>query len=323
MKKEFQWTLKHFLFLGCLMLSCAIFVAWFLLRTLDAPQKHIEFDEKLVERTAGNKNKAQLRFAVATMVSPKNTFINYKQLVKLIGNEIGRNSSLIIHSSYRDVRKALQTVTVDAAFVCTGTYALCVPAEEVKIIAQPVFIAPAQYRSVIIVNASFKATSIMDLKGASFAFTDPESCTGDFVPRELFTSQGIDIRKFFSKTIYTGSHDKSVMAVANNVVDAAAVDALILYGMYPDESKLKDDIKIIWESDVFGPPPVVVPASCDENLRMSLQDTLLGLHENPYARALLKNIGIASFKKPDISDYKSILNLYKIKRESNMKRIDR
>jgi len=60
-----------------------------------------------------------------------------------------------------------------------------------------------------------------------FAFTDPDSNTGRLVPTFWLSQIGERPESFFSKTIYTYSHDNSILAVNRALVDGAAVDGLI------------------------------------------------------------------------------------------------
>jgi phosphonate transport system substrate-binding protein len=311
MTKENKRSFRNLVLLGFLLLVCTSLVSLGLLRMLRDPDQHIDMKNRIDNRDLQPAAKTSLRFAVATMVSPKSTFVSYKRLVELIGREVGQDSTLVIRPSYREVREELQEGTVDVAIVCTGTYALLEPTGKVELLAQPVFVGTARYCCAIITAADSPAQSFKDLKGGSFAFTDPESCTGDFVPRCLLASSGIDVKSFFSKTIYTGSHDRSVTAVTNHVIDAAAVDLLVLEGMYPVESQLKSKVKIIWKSDVFGPPPIVVPSGLDPALKSSLQEVILNLQNDPVAKSLLRNIGVERFKRPDPTDYKAIIDLYR------------
>lgn len=310
MTKEKKRSFRNLVLLGFLLLVCTSLVSWGLLKMLSDPDQHIDMSKRVDNRDLRPAAKTSLRFAVATMVSPKNTFVSYKRLVELIGKNVGQDSTLVIRPSYREVREELQEGTVDVAIVCTGTYALLEPTGKVELLAQPVFVGTARYCCAIITAADSPAKSFKDLKGGSFAFTDPESCTGDFVPRCLLASSGIDVKSFFSKTIYTGSHDRSVTAVTNHVVDAAAVDLLVLESMYPVKDQLQSKVKIIWKSDVFGPPPIVVPSGLDPVLKKALQDAILDLQNDPVGKNLLHNIGIKKFKRPDPADYKAIIDLY-------------
>ena len=101
------------------------------------------------------------------------------------------------------------------------------------------------------------------------------------------------------------------MAVVNGVTDAAAIDELVLYSMYPEKEKRDKKVRTIWLSDTYGPPPIVVPKGLEPELKASLQRELLNLHKDPAAGELLKSIGIERFAPPDAQSYSSIIKLYR------------
>ena len=111
---------------------------------------------------------------------------------------------------------------------------------------------------------------------------------------------------FFSKTIFTYSHDNSILAVAKKIVDGAAVDSLVwdyLDAKKPVNTSL---IRIIKKSEPYGIPPVVVPKDLDPALKKELQDILLTMHEDQTGKKILQEIMIDRFVKVEDSLYDSI-----------------
>lgn len=75
---------------------------------------------------------------------------------------------------------------------------------------------------------------------------------------------GLNENKYFSKTIFTYSHDLSCELVNRGVMDAASVSSLVFdYLKQKSPAKVKN-LKIIEESYEFPSPPVVVSAGLDE-----------------------------------------------------------
>ena len=143
------------------------------------------------------------------------------------------------------------------------------------------------------------------------AFTDPESNTGCLVPSATLASQGHNLKTFFRKIVFTGSHDRSILAVATSVVDAAAIDSLILESKRREEPSLVQKVKVIWRSEAFGPPPIVVPVSIDAALAKSLQEALLALDKDDEGREILSAIGVKRFVLPQPESYQSVIELYR------------
>ena len=54
---------------------------------------------------------------------------------------------------------------------------------------------------------------IEDLKGSNFGLVDPNSTSGNNVPRYALNRMGINPEQFFGKVVYTGSHENAVIAL--------------------------------------------------------------------------------------------------------------
>jgi phosphonate transport system substrate-binding protein len=90
-----------------------------------------------------------------------------------------------------------------------------------------------------------------------FAFTDPDSNTGAMVPRFWLAQLGETPESFFSKTIFTYSHDNSILAVAKGLVDAAAVDGHQWEYFERFNPGYTSKTRVIRKSQPFGSPPLV------------------------------------------------------------------
>src|SRR5215813_8062720 len=76
------------------------------------------------------------------------------------------------------------------------------------------------YRSCLVVHADSDMFSPEDMGGKTFAFNDPNSTSGYLVPSAFFMMEmGVDPKKYFSKVTFSGSHEASILAVANKKVD--------------------------------------------------------------------------------------------------------
>lgn len=252
----------------------------------------------------------RLRFAVATIVSAEPTFATYRRLVQRISRDVGLREAFIVPPSYADARRALEQRQVDVAFVCTGTYARASRDGSIKLLVQPEFEEGLDYRCLFIVPVASRFENIQDLRGAVMAFTDPESNTGCFVPSWMVLNRGEDPRSYFRKIVFTGSHDRSILSVALAAVDAAAVDSLVWESNIRQDPSLARRVRIVWRSEAFGPPAVVVPVGLDQELERSLQEAFLALDEDEEGRGILSSIGIKRFVPARPEDYETAVRLY-------------
>src|SRR3569623_1462061 len=78
------------------------------------------------------------------------------------------------------------------------------------------------YYSVFYVLAKSPYQKIEDLKGKNLGLVDPNSTSGNNMPRFKLNHMGIDPDTFFSKVVYTGSHENAIIALQQGTVDIAA-----------------------------------------------------------------------------------------------------
>ena len=125
-------------------------------------------------------------------------------------------------------------------------------------------------------------------------------------------SQGRQPATFFAKTLFTYSHDNSIEAVAEGVVDGAAVDSLIYDYLQGTNPSLVARTRVIHRSPPFGAQPVVVPKNLDQAIKRALRDLFLGLDQDLGGREILKNLGVDRFIQGDDSLYSSIRTMLRV-----------
>jgi ABC-type phosphate/phosphonate transport system substrate-binding protein len=77
------------------------------------------------------------------------------------------------------------------------------------------------------VRRDSSATCFADLRGASWAFNEPDSQSGYGITRATLASMG-ETRGFFGRVVETGFHQRSIRSVASGDADASAVDSHVL-----------------------------------------------------------------------------------------------
>jgi len=154
------------------------------------------------------------------------------------------------------------------------------------------------YYAYLITGLESKAKDILDFKGKSFAFTDPLSLTGFIVPTEALKKRGIDYRGFFSNTIFTRSHDRSIVAVARGMVEAATVDSLVFDYYIKDHPDMGSKVKIIKRYGPFPSPPLASSRTTDREITTRIQNLFLQMDKDDEGRAILKGLGIDYFVIP-------------------------
>ena len=240
-------------------------------------------------------SKEVLRVAVAAMISPKETFGYYQDLLAYLGDRTGKRVSLVQRKTYAEINELLQKGLVDIAFICSGPYASGKTLYGLKILAVPQIRGSTFYQSYLIVNKNSPYQTLEDLRGKVFAFTDPESNTGKLVPAFWLSQMGENPDGFFGKIIYTYSHDNSILAVSRGLVDGAAVDSLIWDYYDKVNGALTSRTRIIKKSKLFGIPPLVSSPQLSETLENEIRNLLYSMHLTSKGKSILDGLMIERF----------------------------
>jgi phosphonate transport system substrate-binding protein len=261
---------------------------------------------KGLEQSEKEKNEKGIKIAVSAIISPKKTFIYYRDMLDYISKKIGSPVEMVQRDTYAEVNDLVKDRKVSAAFVCSGAYIDGKRDFGMELLVAPLAYGKPHYFSYIIVSKESKAEKLEDLRGKKFAFTDPMSNSGKLAPTYMIGKLGDKPESFFSDIIYTNSHDRSIEAVARNVVDGAAVDSLIWDYANSTEPEFTSKTKIIVKSPPYGIPPVVVPSGLAPELREKLRHILLNMHMDAEGRSILEKVKIDRFLEIDDSAYDSI-----------------
>jgi phosphonate transport system substrate-binding protein len=135
---------------------------------------------------------------------------------------------------------------------------------------------------VIIARKDSGLARTADLKGRTFAFVDPTSASGHLFPKAGLLQAGHDPESFFGRVIFSGSHDASILAVANKKVDAAAVADRILASAIAKGQVKADELEIVWSSSPIPESPMVWRKDLDPALKARIAKALANVKDLPW-----------------------------------------
>ena len=166
------------------------------------------------------------------------------------------------------------------------------------------------YRSCLIVHADSDLFSPEDIAGKTFAFNDPNSTSGYLVPMTFFLMEmGIDPKEYFSKLTFSGSHEASILAVANKKVDVASTNLPDIQQMTREGKIPRGAVRVIWVSKLIPNDPIVVRKDLPDSLKQAIQQSLTTMKaKNPEA-FVAGGAWIGGFVKVDDDTYQIIRDL--------------
>lgn len=247
-----------------------------------------------------------LRAAVASMISPKDTFDQYRQLLAYIARQLGKDLEFVQRKTYGEIDELLGKGLIDMAFICSGPYVSGKDRYGFEPMAIPQVHGSHLYRSYLIVNKNSAFHRLEDLKGRSFAFTDPESNTGKLVPTFWLAQMHERPETFFGRIIYTYSHDNAILAVARGLVDGAAVDGLIWEFYQAKNPAFTSRTRVIKKSEPYGMPPLVASRQLSGAEKGRIRELLLAMHQDQEGRRILAELMIDRFIPPQEEWYDTL-----------------
>ena len=120
---------------------------------------------------------------------------------------------------------------------------------------------------------------------------------------------------FFGRYVFTRSHDKSIKAVAQGVVDGASVDSLIWEYLNRAKPDVTQKTRIVNVSEPYGIPPLVVRKGLDPGLKHRLRQALVNMADDPEGKKILAGMMIDRFVPGDDRNYDSVrdINRWKVR----------
>lgn len=270
----------------------------------------IDFADTVIKEHNINEDGSKAVYiAIASMTSPKETYMYYSELIKYIADKAGHPIYIKQKKTYEEVNQLLEKSEVDFAFICSGAFIGEYKNGAVKLLVAPEIDSATHYHAYIIAQKESEIDSFEDFKNKSFAFTDPLSNTGRFYPLKKLIELHEDEEDFFLKTVYTYGHDISIQMVNRGIIDGASVHGLIFEYLSLYHPEKVENIKIIEKSEEFGMPPVVMPATLSQKRREKYLEIFLDIHNDSIGKKILDKLLIDKFVIVSDTIYNSVFQL--------------
>src|SRR5262245_47495258 len=165
----------------------------------------------------------ELVFAKVPDENASGTVDRWTPLASYLSKELGVKVTLRIANDYAAVIEGQRAGNIHIAMYGPASYARAyVTGAQVEPFAIEVSgDGTLGYYSVLYVRKEAPYQQIGDLKGKNLCLVDPNSTSGNNVPRFAMHKLGLDPDRFFGKVAYAGSHENAIIALAQGTCDAA------------------------------------------------------------------------------------------------------
>jgi len=217
------------------------------------------------------------------------------RLTAALSDAMERPIDLVQRRTYAEVTGLLLTGALDAAWLCGFPYLQ--HANALDLVAVPVWRGRPLYQSYLIVGDGVRAEGLEDLRGATHAFSDPDSNSGYLVTASNLVAMGARPETWFSRSIFTYGHRNVVRAVADGLVTSGSVDGYVWEALASVEPELTGCTRIIGRSEWLGFPPVCARTdNATSEPVAALQNALYTLSDSETGRAALAALQLDGFQ---------------------------
>jgi phosphonate transport system substrate-binding protein len=251
------------------------------------------------DRTSGSQ--AVLRVAMIPSTDAGKIVRESQPLVNYLERETGSRIDLVVPTNYAAVVEAIANDRVDIAYLGGFTFVQASRRAGARPLVQRE--RDQNFHSVFITQPGSGINSLADLKGHSFAFGDVNSTSGHLMPAYYMRAAGIDPGDL-TKTLYTGGHDATALAVANSKVDAGAMDELVCATMMKTRKITPTQVKIFYTTPAFFDYVWVARKNLDQKLSDAFAGGLLKLDSsNAEGKVLLDLLNATKYVRAEDASY--------------------
>ena len=252
----------------------------------------------------------EITYGVIPVAGAQGMQDTFGKVAAYLGQKLGIKVKLVTPSDYAGVIVGMAHKHIDVAYLGPKSYceaAKRAGAEAVVVEIDAEAGIPGYYGYVITKKGSGLKT-LADIKGKKWAFTDPNSTSGTLVPTVMFANKGIDPKTYFSRVIYSGSHEASILSVKNGKVDAASTNNLD-YNRGLGKQWSKNDFNIIWKSKLIPGSPMAVRKDLPESLKKAIKDAFIAYKDKDN----LKTMKILGYAPAEDSMFDGVRKMIKFK----------
>jgi phosphonate transport system substrate-binding protein len=261
----------------------------------------------------------ELVFAVIPAENASGVSDRFAPFMEYLSKELGVKVTLRVANDYAAVIEGQRNGSIHLAGYGPASYARAiVTGVKVEPFATTVNNdGTIGYYSVFYVRADSPYKTIEDLKGKNLGLVDPNSTSGNNVPRFILNKLKIVPESYFAHVTYTGSHENAVIALQQKTVDVAAnwwnaENDSNLTRMVTKGLAKQDDFRIIAKSDLIPNSPYAYLADLPPDAKAAISKAFQDAPTK--AKAAFDKLSDGKdreFKQVDAQYYEPVVELIK------------
>lgn len=209
---------------------------------------------------------------------------HYNSLIKHIEQQLKIPVELKIPANYDVVIDEMKQKKIDIAYFGPKSYVEASEKAGAMAFARILSANGSEgYHSVIVTLKKSGLNTFADLKGKRWMYSDPQSTSGMLIPSMYFYLEArIEPEKYFSSVGFSGSHQKSIIALQNNEADAVAISENLLLRGESNWSINLADFTVVWRSELIPNAVLTYRPDLPEHLKKAVADAVLSFHDDSW-----------------------------------------
>lgn len=227
----------------------------------------------------------EIIFAIIPAENASGVVERYTPFVNYLAKELGTKVTLRIASDYAALIEGQRAGNIHIGMYGPSSFAraLMTGAKIDAFAIETNLDGTKGYHSVFYVKKDSPYQKIEDLKGKNLGLVDPNSTSGNNVPRFALDGMKIDPDSFFSKVVYTGSHENAIIALGQGTVDMAAnwwndEQESNLLRMARKNMVKAEDFRIIYKSEQIVNSPMAYLTDLPTDMKAKIKDAVINLN---------------------------------------------
>jgi phosphonate transport system substrate-binding protein len=232
----------------------------------------------------------EITFAVIPAENASGVNERYAPFVAYLSKELGIKVNLRIANDYAAIIEGQRAGNIQIAYYGPASFSRA----RLTGVKTDAFVIDVNsdgskgYYSVFYVLAKSPYQKLDDLKGKNLGLVDPNSTSGNNMPRFKMNQMGVNPDTFFDKVVFTGSHENAVLALVQGTVDVAAnwwnadddsnLTRMLNKNMVKssDGTPLKkEDFRIIVKSDLIINSPYAYLSDLPDDMKAAIKKAFL------------------------------------------------
>lgn len=226
---------------------------------------------------------------VIPYLSPDDLKTEMNPILNYLAAKLNRPFHLNVAADYETLARMLEMRMVQVAWFSHASFEQLRGHRPWEVLVRPVQRGRASYFGRIIARRNGPIKTIEDLHGRTFAYVDRYSGSGFFFPNLMFKERGIDPLRFFTKVVFTRSHDASIDGVLNGTYDAAAVFAVNINPRYQEKVP---QLEFLASVGPIPTDPMVVADDLPVSVKDQIKAAMLAMHTDPLGQEGIRELNV-------------------------------